>query len=235
MSLIDDALEILEQTEDGELLTPLHLKLTELAVNGFLNEASEVAFAELHASVMSGEYVKTPHWFHGIEHLTKNHEGYVLWKDRTVDHYSFRDAREEKRAALKLAARCRRLEARGMPVTGGTVHNRVCLTIPEDSPWKVAAQWGYTFFGDDEGDPKVVIGIFSRKASTENTSEAVIIFKDGEGNVQHEMQPGAYEAYHAVRNQGNESIGTGSRYPAFLRRVEALGITPQELNALINT
>ena len=234
MSLIDNALEILQNTDDGDLLTPLHLKLTELAVNGYLNEAGEVAFAELYASVMSGEYVNTPHWFYGIEHLTKDHGGYVLWKGRSVDHYSFKDAREERRAATRLAMRCRRLEARGMPVTGGTVDSRVCLTIPEDSPWKVAAQFGYTFFGDDERDPKVVIGIFSRKANADDPSGAVIVFKDENGNVQHEMQPGAYEAYHAVRNQGNNSIGKGKRYPAFLRRVESLGISPQELTTLIN-
>ena len=66
MPAIDDALEILRATRDGEDLAPEHLKLVEIAVNGWLSEAGEIAFAELLANVRGG-YVRP--WLHGVEHL----------------------------------------------------------------------------------------------------------------------------------------------------------------------
>jgi len=38
------AIEILKATNDGDNLAPVDLKLVELAVNRYLNEAGEVAF-----------------------------------------------------------------------------------------------------------------------------------------------------------------------------------------------
>lgn len=109
----DQAIEILRATCDGEDLSPEHLKLLETAVNGWLSEASEVAFAELYANVQRG-YVRP--WYHGIEHLTKDHEGYVYWKGIQVEHYDFRDYDEAGKAAQELASRCRQLETAGVPV-----------------------------------------------------------------------------------------------------------------------
>lgn len=119
-SIIDLAIEIIQETNDGDDLAPEHLKLVELAVNGFLNEQGEVAFNELHANVMSG-YVRP--WFHGIEHLTIDHEGYVYWKDRRVEHYtpSWSYSDEAKEAARELAQRCILLERTGRDVNGGDV------------------------------------------------------------------------------------------------------------------
>ena len=81
---IDMAIEILRKTNDGNDLAPEHLKLVEVAANGWLSEAGEVAFHELHRDVENG--YKKP-WLHGIEHLTRDHEGYVYWKGRRVEHY----------------------------------------------------------------------------------------------------------------------------------------------------
>lgn len=107
------AIEMLRATRDGETLAPVDLKLLEMAVNGFLNEAGDVAFCDLYARVSSGEYC--PPWFHGIEHLTRNHEGYVFWKGFEVEHYSGTSVYSEdgRQAAIELARRCRHLEAIG--------------------------------------------------------------------------------------------------------------------------
>ena len=113
------AIEILRDTSDGDKLGPSDLKLLELAVNGFLNEAGEVAFYDLHRRVMAGEYRKP--WLHGVENLTRDHEGYVYWRDARVEHYSYYNEESYIRLqeeAERLGAACRAIEARGETVTG---------------------------------------------------------------------------------------------------------------------
>lgn len=119
MTPIEQASEIIRRTNDGDQLAPQDLYLVECAVNGRLNDCGMATFADLYANVTKpGGYTRP--WFHGIEHLTKDHAGYVYWKGRRVEHYSFygKDAHErEKEAAHRLARACLDCEARGLPVT----------------------------------------------------------------------------------------------------------------------
>lgn len=112
-SLADAAIDILQRTRDGEDLDPKHLKLVELAVNGLLNETGLTLFRELHTQVQQG-YVKP--WFHGVEHITRNHEGYVLWRGNPIEHFSGDYAWSDEAATYvkELARRCAILEARGI-------------------------------------------------------------------------------------------------------------------------
>lgn len=118
-SLADAAIDILQRTRDGEDLDPAHLKLVELAVNGMLNETGLALFRELHAQVQRG-YVKP--WFHGVEHITRNHEGYVLWRGKPIEHFSGDYAGSDEAATYvkELARRCAILEAQG--ITPDTNH-----------------------------------------------------------------------------------------------------------------
>lgn len=75
----DLAIAILKNTEDGEQLAPEHLRLVEDAVNGPLDETKSAIFRTLHADVLAGTYRKP--WLHGVENLTRDHEGYVYWKE----------------------------------------------------------------------------------------------------------------------------------------------------------
>jgi len=120
MNACDMALEILRETRDGDALAPDHLRLVENAVNGFLTEKGVEKFRELHGEVVSGKYKKPG--FHGIEHLTVDHEGFVSWKGIHVEHYDFPFAFSErgKRAALELAERCKHLEKKGVSVNTTT-------------------------------------------------------------------------------------------------------------------
>jgi len=115
MDTCEMGIEILQKTKDGNDLDPIHLKLVEMAVNGFLNENGMDAFRCLHEEVMKG-YRKP--WFHGIEHLSLDHDGYVYWKGRKVEHYDFPFAYsgEGKESASELAERCKRLEGLGVEV-----------------------------------------------------------------------------------------------------------------------
>ena len=115
----ETAIDILRKTNDGEDLDPRHLKLLEMAVNGFLNAKGEAAFRELHASVQAG-YQKP--WLHGVENLTIGHTGYVRWKGRIVEHYDISSAfsAKSKAEAQELGRRCAILEAKGIEPTTRT-------------------------------------------------------------------------------------------------------------------
>ena len=137
----DMSIEILRKTRDGEDLAPEHLWLLQTAVNGWLAEAGEVAFMDLYANVTSESgYVRA--WLHGQEHLTKYHEGFVYWRGKQVEHYSFREDRDgERAAALELAKRCRYLDRIGLEANTKTAvwewhekHEQAMLANPEEVP-----------------------------------------------------------------------------------------------------
>jgi hypothetical protein len=112
------AIAVLQETHDGEDLDPAHLWLVQEWVNDHLNEKGEATFRELHAQVTAGKYQKP--WLHGVEHLTRDHQGYVFWKCVEVEHYSFsgKGAYErEKTSAEELGRRCRILESKGIQPT----------------------------------------------------------------------------------------------------------------------
>lgn len=118
-SYCEQAIEILQQTHDGNDLAPHHLSLLQDMVNANVwgvDERMEMAFGELYENVKSG--YKKP-WFHGIEHLTIKHNGYVQWKGIEVEHYNlpWGYSSEGRLAALELVRRCRILEARGEQVS----------------------------------------------------------------------------------------------------------------------
>lgn len=114
ISIYDLIHEVLENTHDGDDLSPEHLKLIEIAANGNLSEKGEVALYELSASVRQG--YKKP-WYHGVEHFTKDHEGYIYYKNVRVEHYSFEDYDEADKAIKELESDCKQLESRGKTVT----------------------------------------------------------------------------------------------------------------------
>lgn len=132
MTAIDKALAILENTHDGDDLSPQHLRLVETAVNGWLNEAGEVAFDALYAQVAAGTYARP--WLHGVEGLTIDHQGYVYWlcadgREAEVEHFSYWDDESRARLAeysVRLAAACRAVEAAGERVTCAAVLDVAC-------------------------------------------------------------------------------------------------------------
>ncbi len=61
-------------------------------------------------------------YLHGIEYLTKDNQGFVYWKERPVEHYSYADEVKEKIAAQKLATDCKLLESDGLEVSAWTLN-----------------------------------------------------------------------------------------------------------------
>lgn len=113
-SVYDLVGEILQKTNDGDDLAPCHLKFLENGINGYLSEKGEVFLYQLHEQVMKG--YKKP-WYHGIEHMTQDHEGYIYWKGKQVEHYSHEHYEDADRDAKELAERCKLLEKNGLKVS----------------------------------------------------------------------------------------------------------------------
>lgn len=109
--MTEKAIEIIQATRDGEDLAPEDLKLVELAVNDWLNDAGKQKFEALYTAVVSGKYSKP--WLNGVEHLTLDHSGYVYWKGAHVEHFNsgFAWSEDGKRHCLEISRRCRFLES----------------------------------------------------------------------------------------------------------------------------
>lgn len=113
----DMSCEILRATKDGNDLSPKDLWIIQESVNGNLNDKGWEYFADLHKRVTSGHYDKLKEYLFGVEHITKDHEGYVYFKGKHVEHYSFHgDWEGEKKAAQELQKRCLLLEKKGVEI-----------------------------------------------------------------------------------------------------------------------
>ena len=108
---IDKILAILQKTNDGDNLSPEHLKLVELGANGYLNQAGLAALDRLYESVEAGNYTKPYHL--GVEFMTRDHEGFIYFKDKEVEHYSssWAYSLEAKACLTKLQHQCLYLES----------------------------------------------------------------------------------------------------------------------------
>jgi hypothetical protein len=111
MNCCEQAIEILQQTNDGDDLSPEDLYMVECAVNGILTFEGLEVFANLHQACLHG--YKKP-WYFGIEHLTVNHLHDVQWRGKTVENFTRLRTKEAHSQAIEIARRCRILEERGV-------------------------------------------------------------------------------------------------------------------------
>lgn len=114
---IQQAIEIIHRTQDGNDLSPEHLRLTEAVVNfglSGLTPSGQDAWKALYEEVSTGQYKKP--WLAGVENLTQDTEGYVYWRGTRVEHYSHTDMRKMHAAAERLGQICRYAEANNIPV-----------------------------------------------------------------------------------------------------------------------
>ena len=116
MDACNKAIAILKKTNDGNDLSPQDLALLETAVNGWLSESGEAIFEELCRKIKKGTY--RPQWLNGIEHINRDHAGYVYWKGREVEHYDalWCYCEKARQATTELSNKCKHLEKIGVEV-----------------------------------------------------------------------------------------------------------------------
>jgi hypothetical protein len=118
----DIVVDILRGTHDGQDLSPDHLGLVEGYMCLELTSYGEEVLLQVHADVMAGRYQKP--WFHGIEHLTMDHQGYVRYKGHRVENFlpHFMYTAEAKKYALEIAKRCQAFKESGHPLDMSTMN-----------------------------------------------------------------------------------------------------------------
>lgn len=171
-----------------------------------------------------------PKWFHGIEHLVRHANGYVFWKDRSVEHFTHSNADASERAAHKLANKCRLLESKGLPVTGRTVFCQAALEAPADTPWLNALMRYYAFFENRDG---TVTGVFYTRANEAEPLETLSICKSMDGSVHTQRLSSGAMAYRFAEKRGAVSLGCGFGYETFEGLMKRMSVTPEELDQLL--
>lgn len=230
---IDRCITILQLTRDGSQLSPSHLRLVEIMANATsftITEAIEVAFSNLYAQVVAGTYDYTKQWFWGVENLTRDHEGYILWRGKVIEHYSFCEpnrAERERAAAEALAARCRSLEARGLPINGRTAISSVFAEMPANSPYLPILLVLYTVFRSNGTATCLVVNLPDGRARA---------MRFDDGTLTHDDFEGAYEAYHGCGFSAaqTDSGGHFAHYADAVAVLESGGFTPELVNPLLN-
>lgn len=101
-------LAILEKTAGGGYLTPRQRDLVEHGRDGHLNERGERIVDVLYRHICEEQ------WYFGLEHMTRDGGGNVLFKWRKQDHFSHRWAytTDARAAAVKIQQACLFLEQR---------------------------------------------------------------------------------------------------------------------------
>ena len=113
----EKACEILKLTFDGDQLEPYHLELLQAAVNNHLTDQGKQFFETLYQQVVVDKQYHKP-FLCGVEHMTRDHQGYVYFKGHCVEHYTFSaiDVSELPKMVQQLQRDCLKVEQFGLPV-----------------------------------------------------------------------------------------------------------------------
>lgn len=176
--------------------------------------------------------VPIDHWMYGIEWLTREHSGYIAWRGKIVEHYSFSDPEKEKEAAEGLSARCRRLEENGFPVSWGTATGRTAFDdAPKGSLWVDAIANFYTAFAENGKCKWLVLHISEHHAVAMRIVSGEIVLRYALGD---SVDSGAYSIFHALQNEGLSSIVDHLQtYNGFVAAMEEAGITPEAVTRVL--
>ena len=132
--MIDESLDILRQTSDGNQLSAGDLSLVQAAVNDCLTDHGKERFRVLHKQVVSGTYTKP--FLCGIAHVTRNHQNYIFWKGIQIEHFSTHAMKEGELEACtrSFAKTCEHIEKLGLAVDCRSYFNEWLREMSPDSP-----------------------------------------------------------------------------------------------------
>jgi len=130
----DMVIFILQNTNDGDDLGNGQLRLVEGGANNALSEKGNEALKDLFEEVKGGNFQKP--FFHGIQNMTQDQEGFIYWKGKQVEHYSFSDWEEEEFSARELAEVIKDLEKINVKVTSGNVLEHFDIFRENHPEWK---------------------------------------------------------------------------------------------------
>lgn len=167
--------------------------------------------------------------------LTKLPQGYIAWRGRCIEHFSFRDPVEEQDAARALADHCEMLEAKGFPVTDRTCRHRALYEqAPGGTPWLNAMTSFYAIFADGTGRASRCILRLADNA-------AVVVGMEGgqlaiEYGYETEKALGTVHLFYALQDEGFSSVGSDNcNYDHLIALFTQVGLTPHLVDAVLAT
>ena len=167
--------------------------------------------------------------------LTKLPRGYIAWRGRCVEHFSFRDPVEEQDAARDLANHCEMLEAKGFPVTDRTCRSRALYEqAPAGTPWLNAMTSFYAIFADSSGRAtRCILRLADNAAVAVGMENAQLVMEYG---YETEKALGTVNLFYALQDEGLSSIGADNcNYEPLVALFTQVGLTPQLVDAVLAT
>jgi len=165
--------------------------------------------------------------------LTKLAKGYIAWRGRCVEHFSFSDPIEEQDAARDLATHCEMLEAKGFPVTDHTCRNRALYEqAPAGTPWLSTMTSYYAVFADESGRAsRCIIRLEDNAAVAVGVDNGQLVMDYG---YETEAALGTVNLFYALQDEGLSSVGTdNSNYEPLIALFTQVGLTPQLVDAVL--
>ena len=226
---------ILAATFDGDDLHQHQVALCRAALNDAPDDAAATAVDVLHHQLANGKFIGRHNWFHGVRHLVKDSHGYIHWRDRIVEHYSFGDRSDEERAAaLELGNACQMLEAKDLPVNGRTVINSETFAdAPKGTPWLAALTSYYCFYDDAQGKPAgVILGLPDHAAVAVEVHGATTTLRYAEAD---DLSFGTYKMFHELQDEGYKPCTPKDlSYAGLVGMFTDLGLSPSQVDGIIN-
>ncbi|MFC5512810.1 hypothetical protein ACFPOU_17035 [Massilia jejuensis] len=166
--------------------------------------------------------------------LTKLTQGYVAWRGRNVEHFSFSDPEDELLAACRLASHCEMLEEKGFPVTARTCMNRLLFQqAPADTPWLKTMTSYYAIFADQTGQARRCIFALPDHAAV------AIGVDDGQLAIAYGYEAaewyGTGSLFHELQDQGLSCCATygGNEYDPLVSLFTQVGLTPHLVETVL--
>ena len=211
---------ILEHTDGGRALLEPHRRLVQKALNEAITDRQDSAIEWLHESVTQGTYRKE--YFKNIEHMTRDAAGLLFWKEHLIGSFSLAGEEQDRTIALKLAERCRQLEAKGFPLNPRAMVSPEVQQAPADTPWKQAL-YAYAMFMSKSDRIRAVF-------STRTRGEMVVLEKQPDGVVTSWKiaEPVSERLLKMMQAEGFTPEYIGG-YATFERVISVSQLTPQDI------
>jgi hypothetical protein len=236
------AQEVLRITRNGGALTGADFQFVSDLTEGRALPDSQARLAAIHGALVKRTY-QSSRWFHGEVGLFKDSQGYVYWRGRQVEHFSFgEDKDREREAALRLSQTCQALEAAGIEVRGGTVTQRDLLLGLHRSANPAGALWAdalsrrqlYATMKHPNGSTALLL--WRKNRDNERLVYALVSRRQDPGSCQRfdvvpgEVMPGhSIQSYYDLQREGFESGGFTEDAQAWLDATAAAGFVPADL------
>lgn len=165
--------------------------------------------------------------------LTKACSGYVSWRGKVIEHYSFNDENAERAAATLLTLRCLVAEGKGFAVNGHTTSSlSPWADAPAETAWIEAMTCYYTAFAEVNGMCKsLILNLPEGNAVAMSKSYGQIVL-ECTCKTSFSSQ---VDLFHRLQNSGMHSINDRLQtYAGFIGAMADACITPEDITRVLN-